>query len=422
MTLSVFLLTALLLLLLLSMVIIWPWLRPKADTSDLLALNVTVFEDRLAELERDQHAGRLDAASYAEQKLELERQLLAVSQELDATGERRTLPRWMIGMVYVWVPLLSFLAYLLIDDRQAVFKYWQAQDQHAVVAEQLLTQKIDAPPANAAQDGIGLLQAMQANVYRHAADPQRWFVLSEAYLAAEAVQPSLEALARAHRLAPDDDKIAMTYAQLRFFSQEGKLDDEARQVIDHLLAKNSDHEGAIMLMGMATYRGGQFDDAVGWLERLKALRLAQGSTAQDEAIVQLDGVIANAKQQGVAAQSSQLVVNVTISDALKAQLQPTDSLFVYARALTGAPMPYAVQKLDVTGLLRGETVSVTLSDQTAMMPSRTLSSARQTNTDLVVGARVSKSGNPVGAVGDLEALPVPVGREKQFSLQINQTR
>ena len=45
----------------------------------------------------------------------------------------------------------------------------------------------------------------------------------------------------------------MTYAQLRFFSQEGKLDAEARQVIDHLLAKNSDHEGAIMLMGMATF-------------------------------------------------------------------------------------------------------------------------------------------------------------------------
>lgn len=422
MTLSVFLLTAFFLLLILALVVVWPWLRPKADHSDLLALNVTVFEDRLAELERDQQAGRLELDSYAEQKLELERQLLAVSAELGGVGARRSLPRWMVGMVFLWVPVLSFLAYLLIDDRQAVFKYWQAQDQYGVVAEQLLTQKIDAPPANAAQDGIGLLQALQTNVYRHADDPKRWFVLSEAYMAAQAVQPSLEALSRAHRLAPDDDKIAMTYAQLRFFSQQGALDAEARQVLDHLLAKNSDHEGAIMLLGMAAYRGGQFDEAIGWLERLKAIRMAHGDTPDSAALVQLDTAILNARSQGAAAKQNQLTVTVSVSEALRAQITPSDTLFVFARALNGMPMPYAVQKLSATDLAQGKTLTVVLSDQTAMMGDRTLSSANQQGVALVVAARISKTGNPVGAAGDLESLPVPVGREKQFSLQINQVR
>jgi cytochrome c-type biogenesis protein CcmH len=55
-------------------------------------------------------------------------------------------------------------------------------------------------------------------------------------------------------------------------------------------------------------------------------------------------------------------------------------------------MPLAVRKLQLSDL----PVSLTLSDDDAMMPTMKLSSFDQ----VIVGARVSRSGNPVAQSGD----------------------
>lgn len=420
MTFSLFVLTALALLLLLSLVVIWPWLRPVHASASLLELNVTVFRERLAELDADHTADRIDLDSYQSQKIELERQLLAVTNDApQLTGTR--VPRMIVGLVFLWVPVLAVLAYVLLGDRAHIVQYWQALDRHHLEAEQLLTGQRDAPSASSAKDGVGLLQALQANVYQHALDPQRWMMLAKAYTAAEAIEPAMQSLARAHRLAPTDDDIGMTYAQMRFFSQDGKLDTEARQIVDQVLQRNPQHEGAMMLLAMGSYRGADYPEAITWLTRLKTLRQAQ-PTADDNTVTQLNNAIANAQQAMKATADSRLTLSIQVDPALLARVSASDTLFVYARALTGSPMPYAAKKLDVTGLMQGQPLTVELSDATTMMPERTISSARASQTPLVVGARISSSGNPLAAAGDLESLPVPVGNDRQFTVRIDQTR
>ena len=82
-----------------------------------------------------------------------------------------------------------------------------------------------------------------------------------------------------------------------------------------------------------------------------------------------------------------------------------------------SPMPLAVKKLTLADL----PVALTLSDADAMMPTMKLSSFRQ----VVVGARVSTSGNPVAQAGDfyteLEAID-SANPPAEISLTIDQIK
>ncbi|WP_250162849.1 c-type cytochrome biogenesis protein CcmI [Psychrobacter sp. WY6] len=146
-------------------------LARKAYGHQLLDINVAVFRERLAELKTDKDNGTIDDSHYQNQKLELERQLLDAQREVTpmvAPGIKSRL------IITVWVPVLAAMAYLMVGDRTPVFELWAAEDKVGQVADDLLTGKIDQPPAWAIEDGQQLISAMQTNVYRHADDPDRW--------------------------------------------------------------------------------------------------------------------------------------------------------------------------------------------------------------------------------------------------------
>jgi cytochrome c-type biogenesis protein CcmH len=91
---------------------------------------------------------------------------------------------------------------------------------------------------------------------------------------------------------------------------------------------------------------------------------------------------------------------VTLSAALAKQAQPEDTVFVFARAATGSRMPLAILRKQVKDL----PISFTLNDSMAMSPSNALSSVPQ----VIVGARISKSGNAMPQPGDLSGQTDPV--------------
>ena len=90
-------------------------------------------------------------------------------------------------------------------------------------------------------------------------------------------------------------------------------------------------------------------------------------------------------RQRPAPAAASLKVRVELDAALKDKVQPGDAVFVFARALSGPPMPLAVKRLTVADL----PAEVSLSDSDAMMPQLKLSKFPEVQ----LVARVSRAGN-----------------------------
>nr|WP_299037713.1 c-type cytochrome biogenesis protein CcmI [uncultured Psychrobacter sp.] len=418
-TIGLFIALSLFMALILAVIAITPWLRAariKSNPVDnqLLDINVAVFRERLAELKIDKDNGTIDDTHYQNQKLELERQLLDAQREVTpmvAPGIKSRL------IVMVWVPVLAAMAYLLIGNRTPVFELWASEDKVGQVADDLLTGKIDQPPAWAIEDGRQLISAMQTNVYRHADDPDRWMRLSELFLSLEATPSAVEALSRAYRLSPENEEIATSYAQISFFANEGRLDANIRRVLQDVLVDNPQHEGAQMLMAMGEARSSNFDEAQGWISRLRN-SIAAKPGDHSRALASLDELSANINAQK--AQAAQGVdVTVVVNSSLLPLVKGDDVLFVAIRDVNGGP-PFAAKRLPISVIKQGE-ANISLSDLDAMMPERTLTSAREQKTQLAVIARISHSGNAVAESGDLSGNPVVISSDQnQVNVEINQ--
>jgi cytochrome c-type biogenesis protein CcmH len=114
-----------------------------------------------------------------------------------------------------------------------------------------------------------------------------------------------------------------------------------------------------------------------------------------------------------AATSGTLSGKVTLNSALAGKTSPNDSVYIFARAKAGPRAPLATLRLQVKDL----PANFTLNDSMAR-------SGVQLSTfsdEVVVGARISKSGSPMPQSGDLQGLsqPTRVG-DKNVNVVIDQ--
>lgn len=411
---------ALLAALVIAVAVVWPVMRQhrsKPAQVSLMTLNVQVFEERLAELQRDYDAQRLLPDEFAEQKTELERQLLASQDDLQLPVT--SLPRWQTAAILLLVPLIGLGLYGMLGFRSQTAQYWDARQQYGQLAHRMLTGVDVSNEEFGAADGVGLLQALQSNVWQHPRDTGRWLQLSQAYLALEATEPALQSLERATRLAPDEPAVLMQYAQTRFLAQNGQLDAASRTQVERVLQLEPAHEGALMLLAMGAFRQGQYADAASRLEQLKQVITARGGNAG-----QIDQALVQARQQIAEASRLSIPLTIRLDRAARMALQSGQTLFVFVRAAQGAPLPYAARRLSNSDWGNQDSLTILLTPQDAMMPQRTLALAQTEGVALVAGARITASGQPIAQPGDWESslMPVIPGKGQPALLLIDRQR
>jgi len=349
-------------------------------------MNVAIHRQRLAELEAQRAEGALDDEDYRQARAEIERSLLDDVASDDSAADSTPKPgRTLPTAVALAIPALAVGLYLVWGNPGVL-------------------QQPATPDLAQMEDGSGgqaRLEAIVAELERRVqSDPesfQDWFMLARAYTLAERLEDARRAYARAHALEPTHPDAMIGYAETLARLNDGDLRGRPAELIEHALQRAPQAPRALWLAGVAAFQSG---DAARALERWEQLRALGGLGAEESAL--LDRFIARARtaagepSEGQAKGQVSLRVQVSLDPALAARVEPTDPVFVFARATEGPPMPIAVVRRQAGDL----PLTVVLDDSQAMTPELKLSQFDI----VVVGARVARSGNATPSSGDLQGI------------------
>jgi cytochrome c-type biogenesis protein CcmH len=415
---------AVLLALLAAALVVFPfWRAPAADEQDLVALNRRVFRERQAELEKDEAEGRIDTDTLQELRTELARNLLALDVKTAATTVKpKRIAAWL---VIVLLPLLAAFFYYGLVAPQNLNDWWKLRKDMGPTVDLLLQGKTPPDTENDGHTLPDFIRVLQDRLQKKPQNPEGWFMLGMSYVQLDMPQPAQTAFEHAWRQSPDDPRYEMAYAQTRLFGNDGQLDGFTHQLLQDVLQKKPDHEGALVLLGMGAYHAGDYALAVSTLEQLQSVRSARHATGGPAVMHEVDQILADARNKlkqaasGAAAPAvaSRIRVKVQVDRSLAGKFQPGDVVYVFARALNGPPMPVAVVRRTAGEL----PFTVELDDSQSVMPTHPLSAVPE----VAVSARISRHGSPEGQPGDLDAVAVPVrqnGSAQSIELTIQTLR
>ncbi|WP_242466184.1 c-type cytochrome biogenesis protein CcmI [Chromatium okenii] len=437
-----------------------PLLRPapldSAPAQD--ALNLEVFQQRLCELEADLSTGFLDQDQYAAARRDLERELLhdladapgAPSAQLSAAQTHSSAGRWLALALSVAIPAL------------AVALYWQLGNLNVINQLQTAATTPAPAPAQDAPALADLVARLEARLKKDASNVEGWLMLGRTQFALDARQQGLAAVTKAYELAPTQTEVMLAYAEaLAAASDDRSLAGRPTELVDAVLAREPTNPTARWLRGMTSYQQGDFVTAVATWQAILAELEPGGEEANnlqlmiDEATrrgavtapapvlntspaaIQLDSqAVRDAPLQTAepavltaeaavetasaapapVAMNAAIAVTVALDPALAAQTTPDQAVFIFARAAHGAPMPLAAVRLLVKELPQ----TVTLDDSAAVSPALRLSTA----TEVIVGARISASGEAMPHAGDLEGetAPLPLRTTEAVTVTIDRVR
>lgn len=201
---------------------------------------------------------------------------------------------------------------------------------------------------------------------------------------------------------PDQDNMLAEYAQVLFLKNNRSMTPDVLAFLKQTLQINPHNVTALGLLGMAAFEQQDYRSAVDFWQRL--LRVIPPGTPQAETIA--EGV-ARAKEMGGLANEPAVVadirLNVQVGVATEAQAKPDETVFVLLRAVNGPRMPLAAVKTTVAALAQPIVLDTASSPMRGQLDLAAIESFE-------VVARLSRSGQPVPAAGDWEAVSQPFTR------------
>lgn len=358
---------------------------------DRRELNISIYEERLAELNHERDAGNLDEDNFASLKLELERNLL---QDVDDTvaSSSKSLIVTSRGVATAFV-----LAILVPAVGLAIYAK-QGRSADLAIA---INGPID--PFNGRTPTVEeAVTALQNRLEQEPENPEGWYLLANTFMSMQNYSAAAEGYRNALKYLPEDMPqyagVNGQYAQALFFANQGQLNDQINSEVDKTLSIDPFEVTALGLLGIAAYEKGNYQEAIEFWR--KGLR-----NAVDEQADSLKSGIRSAREKLLAAGESvpdlpelaevKLELAVSLDPELSSLVTPDMTVFIYARPV-GGRMPLAAKRLTVADL----PLTVVLDDSTAMSPQAKLSGAE--TVELV--ARISASGQPTPQPGDLSGI------------------
>ena len=250
-------------------------------------------------------------------------------------------------------------------------------------------------------------------------DADGWSMLARSYSVLGRHADALKAYAKAASLRTDDPTLLADYADSMAVSKNNDLSGEPMKLVERALKLDPSNLKALYLSGTQSFNTKDYATAVKLWEKMVQVAPPGSPFAQQvlPAIAEArslggmpaaappagaSGTVAAAGganpqtgQGGKAAATGKVIASgsVTLVPTLARQAQPEDTVFIFVRPAEGSRMPLAILRKQVKDL----PLSFKLDDSLSMVPGGDLAGIKK----VVVGARVSKSGNAAPQPGDL---------------------
>lgn len=405
--------------------LLWPLLKRQASSKEEEGEKpLSVYRQQFAELEQDHKNAMLTDEQYQQSKRELERRLLDETGPAEAASPSRLWPvnNRAVGVALaVIIPVISGLLYLEWGNQQAIIlstvsspaaqgrpDYTQPASEWLDALSERLKKRLEQSP----DDGVG------------------WALLARSYVEIGRHADAASIYEKAMQSIPDDPQMLVDYADVLGMLNGRKLAGKPEQLIQQAIKIDPNHVKALMLAGTVAFDRKEFGRAAQYWERASANLSAEvdGNVRQEllSGIAEAKGL---ADGKPVIAKSVALVVpstkpggqaaaisgTVSLAPGLTGKGASTDTLFVFARAMNGPPMPVSIVRATKQDL----PFTFRLDDSTSPMPSRKLSDVDS----VVIVARLSKSGQAMPQSGDLEGMSQPVkSGESKITVVIDRER
>ena len=362
------------------------------------AANLEIYRDQIAEMDADLRNGLLTPELHEQGTRELQARVLEevhLAEQQPVPAQRHPL-KVMTVVIALLLPLASVGLYL------------QLGNQHA------FTQMPAHGDDMAAQTGEAALKSLEERVAQNPADPEALLMLARTYSDLGRFADASRTYDSLTKLVPDEAWIWADYADALAMTHNTLMGEPTR-LLERALKLDSNNLKTLALSGTAAMERNDYAAAIRYWEKLLKLVPADNADAKmiQEGVLQARHLLAQSKGGKVAleeinepagkpqaAGKERITGTVTLSDALKSKADPNDTLFVLARAAQGPKMPLAILRKQVRDL----PLNFTLDDTMAMSPEMKMSNFDQ----VVVVARISKSGNAMPQPGDMQGMSKPL--------------
>ena len=369
---------------------------------------LAILRDQMAQLNAELARGAIDAEQHRVSREEIERRVLeeatapSAGSGSAASGAAGRRPWATAAVIAVAIPLLATGAYQRLGNPAAIDAPTAAQA--AVGTDGVTAEQIEAMVGK-------LAERMKSNPD----DVQGWTLLARTYSAMQKFPQAAQAYERATALSPNDATLLADRADVMAVLQGQRAEGEPAKLIARALELDPKNLKALALSGSVAYEAGNFDLAIAHWNRaleiaapgsefannlvqgIKDARAAQGGPAAlagaPAAPAATGAAPAPAAQTAPAGAIARVTGRVMLSPQLAAKVSPGDTVFIFAKAIEGPRMPLAIVRKTVADL----PISFVLDDSMAMAPTMKLSNFPA----VIVGARISKSGNAMPSPGDL---------------------
>jgi cytochrome c-type biogenesis protein CcmH len=410
----------------------WPLLRKTSGVGiDRNQQNLEIARERLSELEAENKAAEISDEEFQQVKTEVEK-TLADELQSEGTEQKSSATAGALGVAAIGVllPVLTLGLYFAIGSPQLI--------NGATAQQQAASGHGEAEGQQSVEQ---MVQSLAERLKQEPENAEGWFLLGRSLMSMGKYGDAVKAFEVVDKLQPDNPPVMLALANAVAMAQNGKIGGRPEHLVNRALELDPTSTTALWLAGIAAEERGDYKLALlhwGKAEptlkpadqqelrsRMQAAATKAGvklefaqSQMQPAPLPQIASPQAQPQSQSQPQTPAKVAIRVKVSldPVLTGVFSAEDTVFVFAKAANGSPMPLAASRHKVKEL----PLEVTLDDSMAMTPQAKLSSAGQ----VTISAKISASGTatPQGSDFISETVTVSSGTKEEVTLVISDAR